>query len=180
MSSEALVGPAAGSQPSPAPVGAMVSGRRVLAGQLVRFAAIGVVSTLAYSLLYLVLRPTTGAFPANLLALLLTAVANTAANRRVTFGVRGGPGVAGDHAVGLAALAAGLALTSGALAVLNLTHPRAGRASELAVLVVANAAATLLRFRRPAAADPPLRSFGADYTAAISRCPRSADRSSAG
>ena len=44
-------------------------------------------STLAYLLLYLLLRTGLGAQPANLLALLLTAVGNTAANRRLTFGV---------------------------------------------------------------------------------------------
>ena len=71
--------------------------------QLVRFAAVGVVSTLVYLVLFLVFREPFGAQWANLLALLLTAVANTAANRRLTFGVRGsarrlgrpGPGARG-------------------------------------------------------------------------------------
>src|SRR4051812_17825269 len=84
--------------------------------QLLRFAAVGVASTAAYALLYLMLRAPAGPFTANALALLLTAVANTAANRRLTFGVRGSSGVLEDHAVGLLAFAAGLALTSGALA----------------------------------------------------------------
>jgi hypothetical protein len=81
--------------------------------QLVRFAGVGAASTAAYALLYLVLRPLTGPFTANALALLLTAVANTAANRRLTFGVRGSSGMIGDHAVGLLAFGAGLALTPG-------------------------------------------------------------------
>ena len=50
---------------------------------------VGVASTLAYAVLYVLLRGPFPAFTANLLALLLTAVANTAANRRLTFGVRG-------------------------------------------------------------------------------------------
>jgi hypothetical protein len=50
------------------------------------------------------------------------------------------------HAVGLAAFVAGLALTSGALSTLAAVAPRAGRGAELTVLVLANAAATLLRF----------------------------------
>jgi hypothetical protein len=57
--------------------------------QLVRFAAVGVLSTLAYLVLFAALRPLGGAQLANLLALLITAVANTAVNRRLTFGVRG-------------------------------------------------------------------------------------------
>jgi putative flippase GtrA len=113
--------------------------------QLVKFAGVGVASTVAYALLYLLLHPLLGAFAANALALLITAVANTAANRRLTFGVRGNSGVLGDHAVGLAAFGAGLALTTGALAVLHaVTDP--GRVVELVVLMLANALATLLRF----------------------------------
>jgi putative flippase GtrA len=113
--------------------------------QLIRFAAVGVASTAAYALLYLLMRPMLGAFVANALALLLTAVANTAANRRLTFGVRGSSGVFGDHAVGLLAFAAGLALTTSALAGLHaISDPT--RSTELIVLVAANALATLLRF----------------------------------
>ena len=52
--------------------------------------SIGVLSTLAYLALFLLLRGVVGAQAANLVALLLTAVANTAANRRLTFGIRGG------------------------------------------------------------------------------------------
>jgi putative flippase GtrA len=113
--------------------------------QILRFAGVGMASTAGYALLYLLLRPVAGPFTANALALLLTAVANTAANRRLTFGVRGNSGVLGDHAVGLLAFAAGLALTSGALAALHaLGDP--GRATELVLLTAANALATLLRF----------------------------------
>jgi putative flippase GtrA len=117
-----------------------------LVQQLIRFAGIGVVSTLAYAALYLLLRPLAGPFAANGLALLLTAVGNTAANRRVTFGVRGSGGAAGDHVVGLIAFVTGLAITSGALGLLHAAAPGAGRAVELLVLVAASAAATVVRF----------------------------------
>ena len=60
-----------------------------LFGQLVSFCLIGAASTLAYAVLYLLLRQAMPAQAANFLSLLLTAVANTAANRRFTFGVRG-------------------------------------------------------------------------------------------
>src|SRR5205823_4978063 len=58
---------------------------RGLTRQAIRFAGIGVASTLAYLLLFMLLRQGMGAQLANLVALLVTAVANTAANRRVTF-----------------------------------------------------------------------------------------------
>ncbi|MFC9682505.1 glycosyltransferase [Streptomyces sp. NPDC056948] len=117
-----------------------------LARQAVRFAAVGVASTLCYLLLYLGLRPATGAQAANALALLASAVANTAANRRLTFGVRGRGGALRHHLKGLAAFLVGLALTSGSLAALHHTAPGAGREVELVTLVGANLAATLLRF----------------------------------
>ncbi|GGO19217.1 glycosyltransferase [Micromonospora parathelypteridis] len=114
--------------------------------QLVRFAAVGVASTLAYLLLFLATRGALGAQPANLLALLLTAVANTAANRRLTFGISGRRNVGRHHLQGLLAFALGLALTSGALAVLHVVSTVPARPVELAVLVAANLAATVLRF----------------------------------
>jgi putative flippase GtrA len=116
-----------------------------LATQLVRFAAVGVASTLAYLLLFLALRNGMGAQPANLVALAVTAVANTAVNRRVTFGIRGARGAGRHQFEGLIVFGLGLALTSGSLALLNgLVHP--GLALELTVLVLANLAATVLRF----------------------------------
>src|SRR6266508_177866 len=60
-----------------------------LARQLVRFAGVGVASTVAYGLLFVLLRGAMGGQAANLLALLVTALANTAANRRLTFGISG-------------------------------------------------------------------------------------------
>ncbi|MEU2351176.1 dolichyl-phosphate beta-glucosyltransferase [Modestobacter sp. NPDC049651] len=117
-----------------------------LVGQLVRFAVIGVASTLAYLVLFLLLRQGTGAQPANLLALLVTAVANTAVNRRVTFGIRGGPGAGRAQLQGLVVFTLGLLLTSGSLAALHAATPHPGRLPELALLLAANAAATLLRF----------------------------------
>jgi putative flippase GtrA len=117
-----------------------------LFAQLVRFATIGVVSTLAYLLLFLTLRGALTAQPANLVALLLTALANTAANRRITFGIRGGPGAGRAHLQGLVVFALGLALTSGTLAALHTLTPTPHRSTEVALLITANALATLLRF----------------------------------
>jgi putative flippase GtrA len=75
----------------------------------------------------------------------VTAVANTAANRRITFGIRGGPGAGRAQLQGLVVFGLGLALTSGSLAVLHATTTP-GRSTEVVVLVAANALATLLRF----------------------------------
>ena len=121
------------------------AGRRP-AGQLTRFVLVGAASTVAYLLLYLVLRGVLPAQAANALSLLLTATANTAVNRRVTFGVRGRTNAARHQVRGLITFAVGLALTSGALAALHASTPQAGRTAELTVLLAANLAATLVRF----------------------------------
>ncbi|MGA5895862.1 glycosyltransferase [Streptomyces venetus] len=117
-----------------------------LARQVVRFAAVGAASTLCYLLLYTALRPSAGAQATNALALLASALANTAANRRLTFGVRGRGGALRQHLKGLVAFLLGLVLTSGALAALHHIAPGAGHHGELVTLVAANLAATLLRF----------------------------------
>jgi putative flippase GtrA len=114
--------------------------------QLARFAAVGVASTLAYLVLFVATRGVLGAQPANLLALLVTAVANTAANRRLTFGISGRRHAGRHHLQGLLAFALGLALTSGSLALLHATTTSPGRLVELAVLIAANLTATALRF----------------------------------
>jgi len=117
-----------------------------LGRQLARFALVGALSTLAYLALFALLRTAWPPQVANLVALLSTAVANTAANRRLTFGVRGGSAAARHHAQGLVIFAVGLALTSGGLAALARLAPTAPRAVELCVLVLANLTATLVRF----------------------------------
>ncbi len=114
--------------------------------QLAIFGSIGVVSTVAYLGIYAGLRTMTSAAIANALALVVTAVGNTAANRRLTFDVRGPAGLARDPLAGLLAFGLALAITSGSIATLGAVAPRAGRGIELAILVVANAAATVLRF----------------------------------
>lgn len=62
---------------------------RSLFRQVVRFATVGVASTAAYLVLFMLLHGVIGAQAANLVALLVTAIGNTAANRRFTFGVAG-------------------------------------------------------------------------------------------
>ena len=114
--------------------------------QAVVFAAVGAVSTAAYLALYLLLRSVAPAQLANAASLLITAVANTAANRRFTFGLRGRGGATRHQVRGLAAFGEGWALTAAALAGLHATVPAPGRALEVAVLVVASLAAAAVRF----------------------------------
>ncbi|HET9614749.1 MAG TPA: GtrA family protein [Candidatus Limnocylindrales bacterium] len=110
------------------------------------FGAIGVVSTIAWAVLYVILRGALAPTAANGIALVVTAIGNTAANRRLTFGVRGRDGLTRDHGAGLLAFGLALALTSGAAAALPLLAPHASRFVELAVLTAANAVATAGRF----------------------------------
>ncbi len=114
--------------------------------QALSFAAIGVASTAAYAVLYLALRQGVGPQAANALALLLTAVANTAANRRLTFGIRGRSRAVGHQLQGLVVFGLALASTSGSLAALHAFDPGPSHGLELAVLTGANLLATVLRF----------------------------------
>lgn len=113
--------------------------------QVAMFALVGVASTLAYAVLFLLLRGATSAFTANLLALLLTAVANTAVNRRLTFGVRGRQGAMRHQLRGLIVFAIGLGVTSGSLWLLQATGSPS-HAAEVLVLTVANLVVTVMRF----------------------------------
>jgi len=112
--------------------------------QIARFTVIGVASTFAYVVLFLLLRGVMSAQAANVVSLLVTAVANTAANRRLTFGISGRSNAARHQVKGLIAFGIGLALTSGALAALASAHP--GRLAEISVLIAANLVATVIRF----------------------------------
>ena len=127
---------------------------RALPLQIARFAVIGVASTIAYVLLFLMLRGIMSAQAANVISLLVTAVANTAANRRVTFGISGRSNAARHQFKGLIAFGIGLALTSGALAALHAGSAQPSRATEISVLIAANLVATVIRFGlfRPATA----------------------------
>jgi glycosyltransferase involved in cell wall biosynthesis len=116
-----------------------------LLGQVVRFGIIGVLSTVAFAALYLALRPALGAQPANFIALLATTVANTALNRRFTFGVRGA-GAARHQLQGLVVFGLAWALTSGSLVAVHDLDPHASAGADILVLTVANLVATVLRF----------------------------------
>jgi len=116
-----------------------------LIGQLVRFASIGAVSTVVFGALFWVLAGPLGAVGADAVALAVCALANTAANRRLTFSLRGRVHRARHYTAGVSLavlpfLATLVAL--GGLAVAGVD----GLLARLVALTVVNGAATLGRF----------------------------------
>jgi putative flippase GtrA len=120
--------------------------RLLFAAPVARFLSIGAASTIAYAILYLLLRVPLGAGGANALALALTAVANTQANRRFTFQIRGRAGLLRQHAAGAVVYLIALGLTAGALDVLDPLEPHPARLLEVVVLVAATTVATVTRY----------------------------------
>ncbi len=116
-----------------------------LAAALVSFARIGVASTMASLVLFVLLRHPLGVYGANTLALGVCTVANTAAHARLTFADRR-PFRRRDRWMGgLAVFATSLALSTGALAAVNALGVGSTR-DQVAALVAASAAAALIRF----------------------------------
>ncbi|MDF8264550.1 bifunctional glycosyltransferase family 2/GtrA family protein [Luteipulveratus flavus] len=118
-----------------------------LGGQLARFAVVGVLSTVLHLGLFALLA--TGGIErqaANLLALLVATVLNTAANRSWTFGVRGRSRALVQHGQALLIFAITWSTTALALAVLNAVTDGAGTGVATTVVAVANLVATAVRF----------------------------------
>jgi putative flippase GtrA len=116
-----------------------------LGPQVVRFASIGVVSTVVFAALFALLDGPLGPVGADVVALLLCALANTAANRRLTFALRGRARRVRHYAAGtaLGLLPLGLTLVAlGLLAALGVTS----LAVTLVTLTAANLLATAVRF----------------------------------
>jgi putative flippase GtrA len=114
--------------------------------QLQRFAVVGALSTVVHLGLFAALRGGgTGAQAANLVALLVATVANTALNRRWTFGVQGG-GAARHQAQGLALFGVTWLLTAGGLGLLHLFTTTPPTAVQTAAVALATALSTVLRF----------------------------------
>jgi len=116
-----------------------------LAGQLVRFASVGVASTAVFAAVFLVLAAPLGPVTAALVAFLLCAPLNIAVNRRVTFSKRGSAGRARHYTAGLVVAAAPLVLDLVVLAALGWAGVTSV-AADLVAVTVANAMATALRF----------------------------------
>jgi putative flippase GtrA len=115
-------------------------------GQVIRFGVVGAISTVAFALLYVLFQEPLGAQPANFLALLLTAVGNTAANRRFTFGMNGPDRLFTQQFQGLVVFTLAWSITSSSLLILHASAPHSSSTMELVTLTAANILATLMRF----------------------------------
>ena len=116
-----------------------------LPGQLARFISIGIVSTLLFAVLFVLLQGSLGSAGAVLVALIVCSIGNTAANRRLTFALRGRSGLGRDYRIGAMVGLIPLVSTLTALAFLN----RLGVTSlavTTAVLAAASALGALVRF----------------------------------
>ena len=116
-------------------------------GEIAVFAVIGVLSTVLHLGGFVVLRQVVESAPlANAIALLVAAVANTAANRRWTFGVRGRAGAARHQVQGLLVFGLTLAMTTWGLDLLQAAMPNASTSVETLVVAVTTAVATAVKF----------------------------------
>ena len=117
----------------------------VFADELLRFAGVGVVSTLAYAALFAALEPGIGSYAANAVAIVLCSLGNTAAHRGMAGTVRHGL----DRPRRLAVAAGLLGISLGATTV-ALTAVRAlgidALLPELVAVTAANAVAAVARF----------------------------------
>jgi putative flippase GtrA len=116
-----------------------------LSSQLVRFASIGIVSTLLFGALFLLLAGPLGFVAADVIALLVCSIANTAANRRLTFSLRGRAGRVRHWRSAFVLSLLPLALTLATLAVLAAAGVTSLGAT-LVALTAANAVASIGRF----------------------------------
>jgi putative flippase GtrA len=126
---------------------AVLGSRTVLRRQVIRFAGVGVVSTVLHLGLFAIL---VGAGMssqlANGLSLVVGTLANTAANRSWTFGVTGRERVVTHHGQALVVFAITWAATSVALSLLAALAPGTGAVGQTVVVAMANAVSTVARF----------------------------------
>jgi putative flippase GtrA len=128
-----------------APALAAAAARQVATDQLLRFAGVGVVSTLGYLFLFVAWRSLAGTLGANALALAICTIFNTAVHRELARGANGQPRRGRYVAVVAGLLAASLTLTTMALLAADLISPTSVLL-EVGAVTLANGVAALLRF----------------------------------
>ena len=119
--------------------------KEVAADQLLRFAGVGMISTLGYLFLFVAWRPILGALGANAVAMAIATLFNTAVHRELSHGRDGLVGRGRMILVVLSLYAISLALTTGALLIAGAVTS-ASLVIELIAITVANAVAAIFRF----------------------------------
>jgi glycosyltransferase involved in cell wall biosynthesis len=119
--------------------------REVAADQLLRFAGVGMISTLGYLFLFVAWRPLLGALGANAVAMAIATLFNTAVHRELSRGRNGQLRRGRMLLVVLSLYAISLALTTGALLIAEAVWSGA-LLPELVAITVANATAAIFRF----------------------------------
>jgi putative flippase GtrA len=133
-------------EPRAAHPDAVLGGREGgLSWQMLSFAMVGALSTVATLALYAVFRQFWPVLPANLAALVLTTLFNTEANRRFTFGAVSAP-TGRVHLQGFAVFGLYYLLTSSALLLPHALVPGPSRTLELSVLLISSVIGTAGRF----------------------------------
>jgi putative flippase GtrA len=118
-----------------------------LRGQVIRFAGVGVVSTVLHLGLFAAF--VDAGLPsqlANGLSLVLATIVNTALNRWWTFGISGRQRLVTHHGQALVIFAITWVASTAALWLLAALHPGASTATQTLVVAVANALSTAIRF----------------------------------
>ena len=122
-----------------------VGSTEVTADQLLRFAGVGVVSTLGYLFLFVAWRPVLGPLWANAVAMALASLFNIVVHRELSRGSDGRARRGRLLAMAVGLYGVSLALTTLALLVTQWLAPGA-LLPELVAITVANAAAAVIRF----------------------------------
>lgn len=120
--------------------------RGTLRDQLVRFALVGVGSTILATVLFWWFAQLMDRQLASALSLVLSTIANTAVNRRFSFGVTGRDGHWQVQVKALLLLATTIAITAAALAVLEWAAPGAETVAAVVTFTIGNLIATIVRF----------------------------------
>ncbi len=122
-----------------------VRSNEVAADQLLRFAGVGLISTLGYLFLFVAWRPLIGPISANAVAMALATLFNTAVHRELSRTTDGQARRGRLYAVAAGLYAVSLAFTTLGLLVAQLVAPGA-LLPELVAITVANLAAAVFRF----------------------------------
>lgn len=113
--------------------------------RVVSFSIIGAICTVAFAVIYNLIRTFTGPIEANLLAFGLTMVGNFAANRRFTFQARTGP-LTGQAARYALVYVFGLVVSTAVLDLGLIIVAQPGRAIETMIALASGIVATVIRF----------------------------------